>query len=110
MANKTVSGFGDTSINGTYVENGTRNGYTFYEKDDTCFLIYIPNFSPASARTASITAGGAYYLIKIFNLRGAIAQELRQYKVNGTNPTASGWISLRSWRTGEEQVGTVQNV
>lgn len=100
MANKTVAGFGDTSMNGTYIEDGTRNGYAYYYKGDTCALIYFPQFMPYSYSTG-------YYLVKIMELTGSIGVTTPKYKVEGTDPTATGWVTLCNKDSGEQQVGIV---
>jgi hypothetical protein len=107
MANKTVSGFGDTDMNGTYIETGTRNGQPYYVKDDACCLVYNIHFAPASFRGETVTETGGYYLIKHFNLRGAICQSTPEYMIEGTNVAANTWTALVDMQSNAQQVGTV---
>jgi len=107
MANKTVSGFGDTDVNGVYVETGTRNDQPYYVKSDACVLIYIPHITPSSFRRETIDDSGAYYLVKNFNLRGAICLSTPEYKLEGSNVAASGWTALVDMQSNAQQVGTV---
>ena len=101
MANLTVAGFGDKNTNGTYVQNGTQNGYPLYQNGDTYMMIYYASYMPYSN-----SAG--YYIIKITRIQGgAITQMVPYYKVEGTNPTASGWSTFRGKESGEQQVGIV---
>ena len=100
MANLTVAGFGDADLNGTYVENGTFDGYAFYKKGTTAILGYFEELGPYSF-------SGAYYIIKIGQIEGSIPVITPKYKVEDTDPTSSGWVSLVSQTSGETTVGTV---
>lgn len=100
MANLTVAGFGDADINGTYVEDGTFDGYAFYKNGTTSILGYYSEFGPYSFT-------GSYYIVKTEQMEGSIPIYTPKYKVISTDPTSSGWISMVSQSSGENTVGTV---
>ena len=99
MATLTVASFGNPVVNGTYTDQGTKDGQSRYVKDSdaTVILEYRAEFGPYSF-------SGAYYLFKIDQVSGAIPIEDPLYKVEGTDPTATGWKSLQ-----DQTVGTNYN-
>lgn len=96
----TVSGFGDASANGTYTEEKTFNGYSLYRKDSNYFIAYYDENGPVSFE-------GAYYIVREDEIEGSIRLDTPEYKVVGTDPTASGWVNLLDQRSGGTTVGTV---
>jgi len=100
MANLTVAGFGAPALNGTYVEDGTFDGYALYKKGTTALLGYYTEYGPYSFT-------GSYYLVEIKQIEGSIPIHTPKYKVISTDPTSSDWVSMVTQISGEGTVGTV---
>jgi hypothetical protein len=96
----TVANFGDSAANGTYTLEATFNGYPFYRKNAYYYMAYHEQYGPYSFTPS-------YYIFKSTQLEGSIRINRPEYKVEGTDATASGWINMMSQSSGETDVGTV---
>ena len=100
----TVSGFGDASLNGVYLQNGVFDGQPYYEKtNNTGAVEYRIEYGP-------YTFSGAYYIVAITQTEGSIDIHTPKYRILSTDPTGSGWESMVSPLSGEDTVGTVSYV
>ena len=96
-----VSGFGTTSVNGTYIcAEENFNGYQFYQKDANHILAYYIKLGPYSF-------SGAYYLIKLYQIEGSIPRWVPLYRLAGTSPSGSAlWQYLVPQTSGQTATGT----
>ena len=104
MATLTVASFGNPVVNGTYTDSGSKDGQTRYVKDSDSSVVieYRHEFGPYSF-------SNTYYMILTSQIQGAIPIEGPIYKVLGTDPTASGWVTMQDQSVGStwNSVGTV---
>jgi hypothetical protein len=104
MATLTVASFGNPVVNGAYTSSGSKDGQLRYVKDSdsTMVIEYRTEYGPYSF-TAS------YYMIKTDQIEGAIPIEDPVFKVVGSDPTASGWVTMQDQSVGSSynSVGTV---
>jgi len=83
-----ISGFGDNEVNGTYEYLGIRNGHPAWSKNGDHLIQYFSSYMPWSNYEG-------YYIIKTIVNRDHVSIDVPKYKVDGTNPYATGWKSLR---------------
>jgi len=95
-----VSGFGVTSINGTYNRIHDFNGYPLYRKDSSHLLAYFSQYGPYSFAEA-------YYLIKKFQIGTSIPLWVPFYRLAGHSENGSTlWQYLGPNTSGETAIGT----
>jgi hypothetical protein len=109
MSNKTITGFGDSRVNGLYVETGTFNGQPYYVKNATTILAYYNALGPyTSVLPADVSNTGGYYILRIKQIAsGAIPITVPEYRVLGTSPTATSWKCMLDQSSGQTAIGTV---
>jgi len=101
MSNKTVTGFGNSKVNGTYIETGTYNEQPYYVKNANTIMAYYAGFMPYSN-------GAGYYIMRITQIAsGAIPIMIPEYKINGTDPTATTWVAMLPATSGTTAIGSV---
>ena len=104
MATLTVASFGNPVVNGTYTDSGSKDGQTRYVKDDNASMIieYRNEFGP-------YCFSGAYYIIAIDEVQGAIPIEDPVYKIESEDPTDLTWVTMQDQSVGSafNAIGTV---
>jgi len=104
MATLTVASFGNPVVNGAYTSSGSKDDQTRYVKDDdsTVVVEYRSEYGPYSF-------AASYYMIKTDQIEGSIPIEDPVYKIEGSDPTASGWVTMQDQSVGSSynSVGTV---
>ena len=104
MATLTVAGFGNTLVNGTYTDSGTKDSQPRYVKDNNSSMVieYRNKFGPYSF-------SNTYYMILTSQIEGAIPIERPLYKIVGADPTSSDWKTMQDQSVGStwNSTGTV---
>ena len=104
MAYLTVAGFGDADMNGIYTAEGTVNGQTLYRNGDKGYISYTTANSVVSVPFYNVTG---WYMVKTQQLLRSNMIERPEYRVAGSDPEATEWISFLSGEHNMCKIGTV---
>jgi len=104
MATLTVADFGNPVVNGIYTDSGTKDGQLRYVKNNNANIVmeYREEFGP-------YCFSGAYYIIALNKIEGAIRIEGPLYKIESDDPTDLTWVTMQDQSVGGtwNAVGTV---
>jgi hypothetical protein len=94
-----LSGFGNTNINGTYTYLKDVDGYAAYRKDSTHEIIYSPSYY-------GYCLTPSYYVLENKQISGGIPQWKPVARLEGNNIEATGWITMTDITSGEQAIGS----
>jgi hypothetical protein len=92
-----VSGFGDSSANGSYYYTGEYNGQAMFQKGNY-YIFYSSQYDKWSMAEA-------YYLVLKKKIQGSIPIYKPLYRLSGSNVFGSTWTSLLDSTSGENTCG-----
>jgi hypothetical protein len=104
MAILTVADFGNPLVNGIFTSDGSKDGQLRYVKNNNANIIieYREEYGP-------YCFSGAYYILIIHQIEGAIPITKPLYKIDSDDPTGLTWVTMQSQTEGPvwNTVGTV---
>ena len=102
MSNKVyISGFGDNSVNGTYYQVGSLNGYPAYQKNSDYSLVYF-------AKNMPYCFEGAYYIVRRTAANGSIPINRPLYMKLGFDlfGSSTSWRGMEDITSNSNGTGT----
>lgn len=102
MSKITLSGFGDSNVNGEYYFSHTINDKPLYVKDSNTYMVYATSLMP-------YTNCEGYYVIRKFQVQGAIPLHKVRYWTSETNAASiasATWMSTIITDSLQDTTGT----